>query len=81
LDDIIKPNTKTFGKRIEGDENNSIEFPIKRIHHLDGKHLIVIDKSIAQKLNFFDAENAELYFQQELTEDSCIILRPFKVSG
>ncbi len=79
MDDITNHNTKTFGKRIEND--NKVELPIKMIHHIDGKHLIIIDKSIAQKLNFFDPDNGQLYFKQELTEDNCIILRPFKMSN
>ena len=79
MGDIDQSSNKTFGKKIDSNKNKDIEYPIKKLHLLEEKHFIVIDRSIAQRLSFFDPENTELYFQQELTEDDCIILRPFKM--
>ena len=80
MDDIVHCSNKTFGKNTDNVKNKQFEYPIKKCHILEGKHFIVIDKSITEKLNFFNSENKEFYFQQEVTEDSCILLRPFKMS-
>ena len=77
MDDIDRSGNKTFRIRTSNDKNKDIESPIKKCHYLEGKHFIVIDKSITEKLNFFDPDNTELYFEQGLTEAGCIILRPF----
>jgi len=71
---------KTFGYEVHIDKNDDLGNPIKRVYFLEGKYFTVIDKSITEKLRFSDIENKELYFQQELTDDECIILRRFKMS-
>jgi len=73
-------SNKIYVKRHPITKNSNLRNPIKRLYFLEGKHFIIIDKSITDKLNFSDTENNELYFQQEVTEDHCIILRPFKLS-
>jgi hypothetical protein len=50
--------------------------PIKKCHVLEGKHFVVIDKSITDKLNF-GSENDEVYFEQVLTSEGQIVLHPF----
>jgi hypothetical protein len=52
--------------------------PIKKCHVLEGKHFVVIDKSITDKLNF-ESENEEVYFEQTLTPEGNIVLCPFKM--
>lgn len=79
MDDIDGSSNKTFGESIHKVKNKNLEHPIKKLHFLEGKPFIIIHKSIAEKLNFFDPGNTELYFEQELTEDGCIILRQFKM--
>jgi len=53
---------------------------VKKLHFLEGKYFVVIDKLIVQQLNFSQSEASELYFQQEGAGDGCIILRPYKMS-
>jgi len=50
--------------------------PIKKCHCLEGKHFVVFDESILQKAGIIDDE---LYFLQEITDDGCIILRPYRL--
>lgn len=78
MDDVINCNTKTFGTKKEHVKIDNGENPIKQVYGLDGKFLIVIDKSIAEYLKF-DTEKTELFFRQEATEDGCIILSPLKL--
>ena len=80
MNDIDYSGNKTFGKNTNNVKNKDLGYPIKKCHLLEGKHFIVIDKTITEKLNYFDTEDMELYFQQEVSEDGCIILRPFKMS-
>ncbi|MGI0023038.1 MAG: hypothetical protein ACRD9Q_09280, partial [Nitrososphaeraceae archaeon] len=80
MDEVDHCCNKTFGKNTNYVKHKDFEYPIKKCHILEGKHFIVIDDSITEKLNFFDSENKDLYFQQEVTDDDCIILRPFKMS-
>lgn len=77
--DTKKPSNKIFGKAAGSVKNKRLGNPIKPLYYLVGKHFIVIDESIANELNFSSSENMELYFQQEITNEDCIILRPFKV--
>jgi hypothetical protein len=79
VDDIIDPDTKTFGKNKESVEASKSQHPIKQVHRIDGRYIIIIDQSVAKSLNYFNSEKTELYFQQEATTDGCIILRPFKM--
>ena len=57
------------------------ENPLKKCHFLEGKYFVVIDNLIIEKLHFIDSEVNELYFQEELSSDGCIILRPFKMEA
>ena len=66
-----------FGGMISNDNNKNQDLPIKKCHYLEGKYFIVIDHTIAERLNFYRCDITRLYFQQELNED-CIILRPYK---
>ena len=61
-------------------QNSSIH-PIKKCHLLEGKHFVVLDESIIQKLKFSDNDDSELYFQQEFTQDGCITLRQFRLNS
>ncbi len=79
MDEVIHSNRKTFGKRNESVKTGEAEHPVKRIHLLDGKYFIIIDRSIAEDLKFVDTDNTELYFRQEVTDDGCIILSPFRI--
>lgn len=58
------------------DSNANIDNPVKKCHYLEGKHFIVFDESILQKAGIIDDE---LYFLQEITDDGCIILRPYRL--
>jgi hypothetical protein len=82
MDDTELPSNKIFGNTIQDvkNENKNLDHPIKKCHFLEGKYFTVIDESIVEQLNFFWSEISELYFQQEVTEDGCIILRPYKMS-
>ena len=80
MDDKEQLSNKIYGTGAHIVKNRDFRNPIRRIYFLEGKQFIIIDKSIAEKLNFSDPENKELYFEQEATEDGCIILRPFKLS-
>jgi len=73
------PSKKVFRNPTDNVKNKDLDLPIKKLHFLEGKYFVVIDKSIVQKLNFFQDEVSELYFQQEAAGDSCIILRPYKI--
>jgi len=79
MDDKEHLGNKTFGKNPNNLKSKDFDRPIKKCHSLDGKFFIVIDKTITDKLNFSDVENTEIYYQQEVTEDNCILLRPFKL--
>ena len=57
-------------------ENNETSYPIHKLHCLDGKHFVVIDKSLIERLGMVN--DSELYFQQELTQDNSIELRIFR---
>jgi len=75
------PSKKIFRNRTDNVKNIDLDLPIKKLHFLEGKYFMVIDKSIVRKLNFFQDEDSELYFQQETAGDSSIILRPYKIGG
>jgi len=75
MDDIDRSSNKSFSIST-GKAKNGL-CPIKKCHYLEGKYFTVFDISIVEKLGIF---NDELYFYQELTDDGCIILRPYKVS-
>jgi len=79
MDDKEHLGNKTCVGGVDVNKNSDQVNPIRTVHFLEGKHFIVIDESITERLKFFDKENKELYFQQEVTEDGCIILRPFKM--
>ena len=80
MDDKEHLGNKTCGDGVRVRENSELTSPIKPVYYLQGKHFIVIDNSIVEKLKFSNIENKELYFQQEVTDDGCIVLRPFKMS-
>lgn len=52
---------------------------LKKCHFLDGKYFIVIDESITRELSLSKFSDSDLFFQQVLSEDHCIIMR--QVSG
>ena len=79
MNDIELPTNK-ISVNNEGNEGIKENHPIKQCHFLQNKWFIVIDESITKQLKFYDAGYKELYFQQEVTEADCIILRPFKMS-
>lgn len=58
-------------------DENVITGPVRKCHFLDKKYFVVIDNSIIERINVFDTHN--LYFKQELNEDGCVILRPYKM--
>lgn len=46
---------------------------LKQIFPFEDKHLVIIDKSIIQKLGIND--NITTFVEQELTEDNAILMR------
>ena len=72
-------SNEIFKNGSEGAKHNAFVNPIQKCHLLEGKHFVVIHKTIMEKLKPFNAETDELYFQQEVTAEGCIILRPFKM--
>lgn len=56
-------------------EQRENKYKIKKCHFFDGKYFVVIDKSIMDRLKLFKPQGADIFFQQELTDDHCIILR------
>lgn len=56
-------------------KNHITDAEVKRCHFLAGKHFIVFADSIVEKIGITDEE---FYFHQELSDDGCIILRPYR---
>jgi len=79
MDDKEQPGNKICADGVHLTETSDLVIPIKKVHFLEGKYFIVIDETIREKLKFSDNENKELYFQEEVIDDGCIILRPFKM--
>lgn len=57
------------------------KYPVKKCHCLEGKHFVVIDESIIERLGIQKFEDWQIYFQQELTQDNSIILRIFRLKN
>jgi hypothetical protein len=61
------------------DLNNSTKNEIvKQIWEIGNKHLVIIDKSIIDKLGF-NNENSMTFVEQELTSDNTILMRIKKI--
>ena len=78
MDDIDKSSNKTFGTA-GGNVENKYGYPIHKCHFLEGKYFVVIDGSIVEQLNFSSSRNTELYFEQEITKEDCIVLHPLNI--
>lgn len=55
------------------DINNSKTKIIKQLWTLGDKHLVIIDKSIIQKLRI--TENSIVFLEQQITPDNSILMR------
>jgi hypothetical protein len=51
---------------------------VKQIWEIGNKHLVIIDKSIIEKLGF-NNENSMTFVEQELTSDNTILMRIKKI--
>ena len=80
MDDLDPLGNKEHEHSTAQSKFKNLEQPIKKCHNLEGKYFIVIDKSIVEKLNFSIYEDTELYFQQGITDQGSIILRPYKIN-
>ncbi len=73
----MNDETSRFSKNFLKNSDGTYDNPIKKFHLLEGKHFVVIDESIIERLDF--SENDELYFEQAVTQEGNIILRPYKL--
>ena len=64
---IYMDNTKVC------DINNSNNNICKQLWQLGGKHLVIIDKSIIEKLGI--TENSIIFLKQELTSENAILMK------
>jgi hypothetical protein len=53
--------------------NSSKPKPCKQLWQFDKKHLVIIDKTIIEKLGI--TENSIIFLEQEVTSDSAILMR------
>jgi hypothetical protein len=79
MNDLDLADSKEQGHSATQFKTTDSDLPIKKCYYLEGKYFIVIDKTIAELLNFSAYENTELYFQQEVINGDCIVLRPYKM--
>ena len=56
---------------------NSTDEIIKPIIIIGTQTVTIIDTQIVKKLKF----DENTYFRQQITEDGCILLKPFKLQG
>jgi hypothetical protein len=54
---------------------NSTDHIIKPIIIIGTQTVTIIDSKVVKKLNF----NESTYFQQQITDDGCILLKPIKL--
>ena len=79
MNDTDRPDMEEQDHSVTKPKVKDLELPIKKCHYLEGKYFIVIDKSIVEKLCFSNYEDTEIYFQQGISEQGSIILRPHKM--